>query len=448
MILRKKLFLLSIILILAGSLAGCAEVGLNMAGNNKPQDANIYEVPAPGEYDSADTSIITRVSKINSTVSFYNYELAKSYTLEYDTVTRFEDKYGSVLSVDQLKEGQLVDIKFLKSKKLLVSLKESSEAFVLDDITGFSVDSAGKVFKYKSETYKLSSSTILIGGREDETIRSLSEFDNVRIVGIGSDIYSIIIKSGHGYLSLKNGDYFVDGAIQAGKVLSSKITKGMVLTLPEGETEISVSRNSTEYTQKVEIVRGQETVIDLKDVEIEEYKTGKVLFAVTPADANVYIDGVLIDNDRLYEYSYGLHKLVASATGYESLTRFFNVGEGMASLPVVLEEKESTEDKKEEEADHTEGYFIFVSLPGGVEISFDGNYIGVTPVSIKKKVGNHTITLRKNGYIQRTYNVLIENTAENVYYSFEELEKEKEITPPTSEETPEKEEEKTTEESP
>ncbi len=445
---QKKFFLLGLILILVSSLTACAEVGLNLTGSSKPQEGNIYEVPAPGEYDSTDTSIITRVSKINSTVSFYNYGLAKSYTLEYDTVTKYEDKYGTVLSVDQLKEGQLVDIKFLKSKKLLVSLKESSEGFVLDDITGFSIDSAGKVFKYKSESYKLSSSTILLGGTEDETIRGLSEFDNVRIVGIGSDIYSIFVKSGHGYLSLKNGDYFVDGALQAGKTLSSKITNGMVLTLPEGELEISISKKSTEYTKRVEIIRGQETVIDLKDVEIEEYKTGKVLFAATPSDARIYIDGVLIDNDRLYEYSYGLHKLVASADGYESLTRFFNVGEGMASLPVVLEEKESSEDKKEEEADKTEGYFIFVSLPAGVEISFDGNYIGVTPVSIKKKVGNHTITLRKNGYIQRTYNVLIENTAENVYYSFEELEKEKEITPPVSENVKENEEEKESGESP
>ena len=66
-----------------------------------------------------------------------------------------------------------------------------------------------------------------------------------------------------------------------------------------------------------------------------------------------------------------------------------------------------------------------IPTPEGVEIYWDGNYIGLAPVSIKKEPGTHTITLRKNGYVTRSFTVILDEAEENVSYSFDDLEEKK-----------------------
>jgi len=427
---KKRITILLSILILCLGCAACTFSGkgkgteTSSASKSSAEIQHEFEASRPGEYDSADTAVVTTVSKVNGTISFYNYELKKYYTLSYDSVSTYADKYGSAITLDQIKEGYIYEITFLKSKKLLVSLKEVKASLVMEDTSGFSVDSAAKVLKYKTESYKLTEGTILLGASSRETIRDLKPEDVLTLVGEDNEVYSITVIKGHGTLKLRGEDDLVGGTLQVGKDLTVHIIKGMEITLPEGEQKISFTKGLTEAEKTVTIDRNEKTVLDVSDIEVEEVKIGKVLFSVTPENAEVYVDGRLIDHSRLQEYTYGLHKLVASASGYETLTRHFKVAESQATLPVSLEKSETKTEEKEESK--TDGYFIVISAPTGVEVSLDGNYMGMTPISIKKESGSHTITLRKNGYITRTYTVKIENTAENVYYSFESLEKEKE----------------------
>ncbi|MCR4727596.1 MAG: PEGA domain-containing protein, partial [Lachnospiraceae bacterium] len=173
--------------------------------------------------------------------------------------------------------------------------------------------------------------------------------------------------------------------------------------------------------KQITIEAGKETFLDLSDVKVEEAVMGKIYFDVSPSEAKLYVDGKIVDHSRLQSLSMGLHQLSATADGYDSVTRYFNVGKETSSVEVVLESKGGDSDTEEEEQSQTEGCFIFVTAPVDVEVYFDGNYIGRCPVSVAKKAGSHTITIRKTGYETRTYTVLIENTAKDVYYSFDAL---------------------------
>lgn len=53
-------------------------------------------------------------------------------------------------------------------------------------------------------------------------------------------------------------------------------------------------------------------------------------------------------------------------------------------------------------------------------------YKGLAPVSIKKEAGVHTITLRKAGYVTKSYMVQIDEEENDITYSFSDLEREKE----------------------
>ncbi len=421
----KKICLIFIVALIS-LLCACAdgsEIGLNLVSTEKRETlSHAYEAPSVGEYDSRDTSIITKISTVNKTITFYNYSLRKSYTLSYDGVTRFADKYDTAKSVNQLQEGSVVEIWFLKSDKLLVKLKEDPNSFKESAITGFSVNASTKIFEYKGDSYKITNSTILVGDEEITSFADLCAADEVTIYGYDNTIYSIAIDKGHGYLTLKGADYFEDGLIETDDKNVEIIKPNMKLMLTEGAVTVKISKNETKVTKQVEIIAGKETELDLSDVEIVETLRGRILFDVDPQSAAIYVDGNPVDTSKLLTLDYGLHQLVASAEGHDSLIRYFNVSEQSFTLPVKLEskaaDKESGEDSKQEDKEPT---YIIVSLPSNVEVYFDGIYMGTSPVTFAKKPGTHVLELKKTGYVSRSYTIYLEDNSENVYYSFDDL---------------------------
>ena len=410
-----------IILILASGFSSCAPAA--SVSVSKPDDTGV-SVPAGtvADYDSVDTAVLVSLSTVNNTATFYNFDLCRSYTLSYDGTTVFTDKYGTALSAGQVKPGTVADICFLHKAKKLVSFSDSVSAFRISDLTGFSFNIDSKVFEYKGDSYKITGGTILLADGRPVSLSELNPLDSVTICGYDNSIYSITVDRGHGYLKLKGNEPFNGGYLDTGAGDIELIGDGMLLILPEGDYSMTVTKNGGSAVRHVTIEPGKETTLDLTGVVIKEASAGKILFDVTPESAKVYVDGNLVDQTRLLSFPQGLHFLSVTAEGYQSITRYFNLGKDTASLEIVLEESGDQEKKDEEEA-KTEGYYVFVTNPSDVEVYLDGNYVGMSPVSFAKTAGSHTITLRKSGYETRTYTVLVENAGEDVYYSFDSLQR-------------------------
>ena len=66
-------------------------------------------------------------------------------------------------------------------------------------------------------------------------------------------------------------------------------------------------------------------------------------------------------------------------------------------------------------------YKVYIDTPEKVEVYLDGNYVGISPLNFAKKPGTHTITLRKSGYITRSYTIEIGSEEKDVTYSFADL---------------------------
>ena len=63
---------------------------------------------APGAYDSQDTAIVVAKQEKQKKITLLNLAKKKNYTLNYDGITKFKDKYGTLISVSQLQEGEMV----------------------------------------------------------------------------------------------------------------------------------------------------------------------------------------------------------------------------------------------------------------------------------------------------------------------------------------------------
>ncbi len=434
------------------------------------------QVKKPNIYDSEDAAVVVKKDTENGTIQLQNIATAKRYTLNYDGTTEVFDKNDVALSMQQLKEGSVVTVRFYKSDKSLSYIKENADALNLPDLSNYELDLREGKITVGAQTYLLSSNVVVISdGRETEPWE-LNALDVISVWGYQDRIYGINVEKGHGYLRLQNEDYFVNGWVDVGDKVIQKIEEDMLLVVPEGTFNAMVSHKGSSAMQEISFARNEEMVWDLGSVEITVVQTGKIIFTLTPATARMAIDGREVDTSKPIELTYGLHSMRIVAEGYDTVAQYIKVAEPSANISVELEKSSDPESKepesgqdtktqedkqeetpvgkkyalnandddeneddedndKKEEKDReersseassdvlsaSEKYKVYIDAPEDVEAYLNGSYIGMTPVSFPKNAGNYVVTLRKNGYQTRSYTLQIDSEKKDVNYSFTEL---------------------------
>lgn len=389
---------------------------------SQEQPGTGFVVAGPNSYDSADTAVLVEKDGKEGTVKLLNLELGRTYTLSVEGTSTLYDKYGEAVSLEQIKPGDIVDVTFLRSKKRLNTLQLSPSAWVNESVSRYEMDLQRKEVTIGENVYKLTGDTIYLSQGMQIEAMDLNPADVLTLKGIGSSILSVNVEQGHGYLRLKNDENFIGGFMEIGQSSIRRIEADMLLTVPEGSYQIQISKNGGGGTKEVTIRRGEETTLDIGDLEVPETQYGTVLFSLTPSKASLYIDGEKADPSGPVTLEYGIHQLIVRASGYQTITTYIKVAQPSGGLDITLDENDADQENAEqEEKEKLAQYKVFVDAPAGAEVYVDGNYVGIAPMSFTKSSGSHIITLRRSGYETRSYTISVDSEYKDVTYSFAEL---------------------------
>lgn len=428
-------------------------------------------VKQPGIYDSEDVAIVVKKDMEAGTVQFQNVSTSRRYTLNYDGTTTLYDKNDQALSMKQLKEGSVVTVRFYKPDKSLSYVKENPDCISYSNVQNYSMDLKNGTIQIGGELYNISGHVVVVSDGRETNMMEVNQVDVLSVWGYKNMIYGIHVEKGHGYLRLQNEDYFVGGWIDVGDKVVRKVSEDMLLVVPEGTYNVTVSQKGSSATQEITFARNEEMAWDLGDVEITVVQKGNIIFTLNPVTAKVTIDGREVNVSKPVELEYGLHQMRVTADGYDTIAQYIKVAEPSANISVELEKSEETaeeetsetpekssnvdtdsdeeptgkkyqtktsDDDEEEESSSKETeeesqeskssvvsssnkYRVYIDAPEGVELYLDGNYVGITPTSFNKAEGNYVVTLRKTGYQTRSYTLQIDNEEKDVNYSFTEL---------------------------
>lgn len=385
-----------------------------------------FIVTGPESYDSADTAVLVDRDEKAGTLTFLNLDLGKRYTLSMDGTTRFYDKYRESISAGQVEIGDIVDVTFLKGKKHLTTLQLSPSAWSYTDVENYEINTVRGELSIGSEVFKLTSNTQYLS--EDRGIDSmdLNVSDVLTFQGIESQVLTVKVEKGHGYLRLINDENFVGGWIEIGQKQIQKITEDMLLLVPEGSYQVNISHRGGGGAKSVIINRNEETMLDIGDLEIPEPQYGIVLFSLDPSFAELYIDGSRADASAPVDLIYGIHQMIVRAEGYQSVTQYIRVAQESVAINVSLDPNRDTEAESSSSSGSsvptaTDYYKVYVDAPEGVEVYLNGNYVGISPCSFRKTAGTHVITLRKSGCETRSYTVQVDSEEKDLSYSFADL---------------------------
>ncbi len=458
-------------------MTGCTPEAFNIGqaagGPETVSDAVIYSsynyVPV-GTYDSADTAILKTISEEDRTVTLYNTVAARTYTLNYDGTTYASDKYGTTMSMAQMTEGTIVNVNFYKATKQLVNIQVSPDAWTYEDVSRFDLGGINSTATIGDRTYALTKGVQVFSEGRQTDLMNIVDGDSITVSGIGYDIYSIKVNSGHGYVRLNNDEALTGGWVEVGGTLITQITEpGMLLTVPEGTYTVRMYNDSSSVTQEITVERNQEIILDCSGVTAPEETTGRIIFHLTPETATLTMDGAVKDTSGIITAEYGVHEIVVSAPGYDTLSRYVNVSNELSEISIILDETKTyvsdnsngslwsslfgntasgntssgnSSSANSASRNSTSGNFsssnsasgnkktvtaggynrVYIYYPDEVEVYVDGVYAGLTPMSFRKTPGSHTIILKKTGYETRSYTIYLYDDKEDMSISFSELE--------------------------
>lgn len=317
-------------------LTSCAE----KEDTKEEQNGTGFVAAQTGVYDSADTAVVAEIDMEEKTVTLKNMEVRRQYTLTYDGTTFFYDKYGTMISAAQLQKGEVVDVTFFKERKRLNSLQISGEAWSHRNMDEYRLNEEVFQAEIGSAVYAYSEDTVVIADGKQGDLIDINPVDILTFRGIGADVYSIVVEKGHGYVRLKNEEYFYDGWIEVGNKIIKKVTENMMLTVPEGSHQVIISNKGTSGVKQIEVRRDVELELDVGDLKGEEPKYGNVVFTITPETATLYLDGEKTDYSLPIRLEYGIHQMIVMADGYETISQYLKVGQASAGIEVTMEAKE------------------------------------------------------------------------------------------------------------
>lgn len=427
---RMLLFLGALLLLM-----GCSGTEETVLQTEDSKLAEAYELE---KADSLDYAAIVKIDEKNQAITYKNVASGRNYTLSYNGATSMKNRFDEEIVVGQLREGDMVQVTFLKNKKLARKVLLDKTCNVIEEIDDFSINRAASTMMIAGQQYELSKSLAVLSEKEEVALMDINDADMLRAHVVDHTVHSLVIDKGHGYIRLVNDEYFIGGFIEVGQDIIKPVTEGMLLAVPEGTYKVLITNKGYGGEKEVTVVRNKETRIDVGDLKGEIVKMGKILFLITPDDAKLSIDGKEVDYSKPVELEYGIHQIVLKADGYATLTKYIKVGQELANIEITMEAGESTSSSEEgaSEGQNTGNssvssnspvspslskYSVYIDAPKGAELYLDGSYVGVVPASFTKESGNHTITLRKDGYQTRSYSIQIDDEEKDVTYSFSDL---------------------------
>lgn len=409
------IFISLLVLVLTGCARGMAHEAefTSSYGNNEIENENIYVSFAQGIYKGCN----------RETGEFYFYRLGsgEEVTLLFDGTTTINDKYGQPMSIEMLRPSDIINIAYSAELQKAGAIVITPEVLTISNISKYAVDESGQSIVVGDETFFFDANAVLFSNGFELTPNQLISKDVITINTIDRKVYSLIVDDGHGYLQLTNEDSLIGGWIEIGNQVISQVMSDMMITVPEGTYNVRLTNTGIEEYREVTIRRNEVTSLDLGDIVSSVPEKGIVSFSITPQNAIAYLDGSYIDHTMKMKIPVGVHEITVSASGYSTVTQYFEVTGINQNVEVDLENETTISTVSGNTVNKNLYATVTIESPVDAEVYEDNIYKGITPSSYQKTPGTHTITLHKNGYVTVSYTIYVEDDGLDQSFSFPEL---------------------------
>lgn len=401
------------------------------------------------EYDKQILGVIKEINKENNSITLLDVNKKADVVVNYNNGTVIYDKYEQAIVLEQLELGEMVDAYYNSDNFTLVKLQISNQAWEYKNASKWSIDTINKIFTIVDSKYKYGKDIIILSNDTFLKPDDLKEKDLLTIKGFNREVCSIQVTKGHGTITFEEYEDFMGGIMYVGNDAILPITADMVVTVREGEYDVTLENGKLTGTKTARVKRNENVLLNMSEFKKPAVKSGLISFEIVPEGALLYIDDEIQAYDKPIKLEYGEHIVKVDLDGYETYENTIMVDEASKTITIELEvplddldgsngnnsnQTDNTNREKETDTEDLEDYganskggkqisgqVIYVLEPEGASVYLDGVLKGIAPVSFPKITGNHYITLIKSGYETKTYTIEATDDGEDLYFSFPEM---------------------------
>lgn len=321
---------------------------LSACGDKEPHFGKSKALPTSNSTESEDTKvdnnicIIQELNMIEETVTVYNTVTTRTLRYKYSLATQFLDKYGNESSSLNFTPGTAVVLGDKLKSNALSSIKMSDKTWTQTGVTNYSINNDNHRIYIGNAQYSYTDNICVYSGNESVSILSIGESDTLTIVGKDSNILSIAVTTGHGYIQFVNTANFDGSMVQIGSYIFAKITPDLLTEVPEGSYDVTVANNGYGGTVKCDVKRGEISVIDLGNIEKGGPKTCQLTFVVSMPGVTVFLDGNQVNPNEALTVPYGVHNVKVTATGFSDWSKILYVNSASAKIAIDLSDENSS----------------------------------------------------------------------------------------------------------
>jgi len=430
--------------------------------NKDTKQEGAQEAVQPDSLGGGLLCVVKEIDTGRNQITLYDVEHKSNKILFYSGGTNITDKYGQVIAISQIPIGSMVDVTYESDKNKLTKMNVSVRAWEYVGVNNMSINRTKRIMKIATNKYKYTDDVLVLDGEEFVGVAELAEQDELTIWGYEETIWSITVTRGHGTVKPEDYEALLGARITIGYEAMQQISENMVITVREGNFNLTVENGKYVATKNITIYRNKETVVSLSDMGPEAEKQGRVTFEITPFGAELYIDGELTTYANPLELTYGEHSIEVSLEGYTTYEGSLTVDTAGKTIRINLPEANSDEEadvsetntapkdngqntsgttdtnptqssedndntngttgtNSEEEATVDEDHLVYVQNPIGASVYLDGNFMCTSPGSFKKIIGTHVITFIEDGHETMSYTIEVKDDNLDTYISMPDL---------------------------
>ena len=430
---QAKIQICLFIVLLAG-LTGCGSTAKKAEVTNSPEPSVSYEQGA--DFVGA----VGAVDEEQGTMEFYNTTFQTMETYPYTGGTQILTKNNKQMTASEIEPGEVYDVYTSEDGKKVEKMIQNASVTEHEGAS-LEINQDEKRLTVRGVNYAYNDDLLVFSdGRQIDPLEITPE-DEVTLRGMNGQAFSVVVTRGHGYIKPTGYKDFLGGTLTVEGEAIVPVSKEMLLMVPEGQQKMSMVNGDLTGEVEVQVKRGQVTKVDMKKYQSQMPDTARVTFEIQPQGAELYVNGSLTDYSKKVPLKYGNHFIKVVLEGYNDYSGVVTIKDAGPTIRINLAEQEaqvdssdgsssdssvssdsdSSSSQSEQEKTDTD-HKITVSAPAGAAVYINGTYKGVAPCSFTKVIGSVTLTLTKEGCTTKSYSVTITDDAQDVSWSFPDLE--------------------------
>ena len=337
-------------------------------------------------------AVIREIDRANNIVTAMEVRTNNNVPVFVSGGVTMQNSRGTNMVLAEFSAGDVVRMIFEDNRLSAMHIEQGAIEYRLT--RGFSVDRISRSIMRDNASYSYDDNIMVFYNDRPWDITTIRPIDILNVKGYQNQIYFIEIVRSNGRLRLVNFDQIEDGILEISPDIFTPLANlEPSLYLPQGPHRVLVRGSNIEtFVSDIIIQTGQETVVDLTDVQA---RTGALTVRVNVEGYRMYIDDEPVVGQPII-LELGTYNLRVERDGHITWSQQIHIQQPVTTIAVELREMVQMSTVRID------------TNPQGADVFLNNGFIGVSPLTQQVPFGRHEITVRRAGYMEVTLPVDIQ----------------------------------------